>query len=277
MRDDAFYVGFQRLRQEFFKQHPYAVGSLGTEEGLRALTVDDCKRFYGKIVSAENTVLSVVSSSPKERILKLLEPLCATLPRRDFQTVTENIEFPSASRIEEPSSKEQAMVFAAYPVSGYAGEDFYVGEFLEELFNGLASTFVDEVREKRGLAYTVGATRLSGKEKGMFCLFAGTHAEATDAVETEMSRAVQRVLDRKLTKDEFETARTSLKVNRQLGLQSIGKKAFAAAYNALLDLPNERWLRYEEAIDAMTLDLFYRRCENYLKPSQVVGLVVKPS
>ena len=171
----------------------------------------------------------------------------------------------------------QAMVFAAYPMSGYAGEDFYVGEFLEELFNGLASTFVDEVREKRGLAYTVGATRLSGKEKGMFCLFAGTHAEATDAVETEMLRAVQRILDRKLTKEEFETARTSLKVNRQLRLQSIGKKAFAAAYNALLGLPNERWLRYEEAINSMTLDLFYRRCENCLKSSQAVGLVIKSS
>ena len=116
------------------------------------------------------------------------------------------------------------MVFAAYPVSGYAGENFYVGEFLEELFNGLASTFVDEVREKRGLAYTVGATRLSGKEKGMFCLFAGTHAEATEAVETEMSRAVQRILDRKLTKEEFETARTSLKVNRQRMLQSAGNR-----------------------------------------------------
>ena len=277
MRDDAFYVGFQRLRQEFFKQHPYAVGSLGTEEGLRALTVDDCRRFYASMVSAENTVLSVVSSLPKERILKLLDPLCAALPKGHFKTVTENIEFPSASRIEEPSSKEQAMVFAAYPMSGYGGEDFYVGEFLEELFNGLASTFVDEVREKRGLAYTVGATRLSGKEKGMFCLFAGTHAEATDAVETEMARAVQRVLDRKLTKEEFETARTSLKVNRQLGLQSIGKKAFAAAYNALLGLPNERWLRYEEAINSMTLDLFYRRCENYLRSSQTVGLVIKSS
>ena len=277
MRDDAFYVGFQRLRREFFKHHPYAVGSLGTEEGLTALGIDDCRRFYEKIVTAENTILSVVSSLPKERILKLLDPLCATLPKGHFGTVAENIEYPSTSRVEETSSKEQAMVFSAYPMSGYAGEDFYVGEFLEELFNGLASTFVDEVREKRGLAYTVGATRLSGKDKGMFCLFAGTHAEATEAVETEMAHAVQRILERKLTKEEFETARTSLKVNRQLGLQSIGKKAFAAAYNALLGLPNERWLRYEEAIDVMTLDLFYGRCENYLKPSQVVRLVVKPS
>ena len=62
----------------------------------------------------------------------------------------------------------------------------------------------DEVREKRGLAYTVGATRLSGKDKGMFCLFAGTHAEATEAVETEMAHAVQRILERKLTKEEFD-------------------------------------------------------------------------
>ena len=275
--DDAFYVGFRQLRRQFFKQHPYAVGSLGTEEGLCSLTVDDCRRFYEKVVSAENIVLSVVSSLPKEHVLKLLAPLCATLPKKNFKTIAEKIEYPSASRVEETSSKEQAMVFAACPMSGYADEDFYVGEFLEELFNGLASTFVDEVREKRGLAYTVGATRLSGIKNGMFCLYAGTHAEATEAVEAEMTKAVQRIRERKLTKEEFETARTSLRVNRQLGLQSIGKKAFTAAYNALLGLPNDRWLRYEEAVDAMTLDGFYKRCENHLKSSQIVRLVVKPS
>ena len=277
MQDDAFYVGFQRLRRRFFRNHPYAVGTLGTEEGVASLTIEDCKRFYASTILAENTVLSVVSSLPKDRIMTLLTPICRALPTGHFRSIEEEIELPQTSRAEEPSFKQQAMVFAAYPMAGYAAEDFYVGEFLEELFNGLASTFVDEVREKRGLAYTVGATRLSGSESGMFCLFAGTHAEATDAVEREMTRGIQRILDRKLTNDEFETARTSLKVNRQLGLQSIGRKAFAAAYNALLGLPNERWLYYEAAIDAMTLDCFYKNCKNYLDPSRVVRLVVKPS
>ena len=176
---------------------------------------------YKRLIVKHNGVLSVVTSLPEELIVKYLTPICAQLnAETSFNPKLDTIDFSPIIRKEETLDKEQAMVFKAYPVAGMSGEDFYIGEFLEELFNGLSSSFVEEVREKRGLAYTVGATRLLGKEEGMFCLFAGTQAQQVSAVEKEMQKGIQRVLNKKVTAAEFEICRNCLKVNHQLRLQT---------------------------------------------------------
>lgn len=276
-QDDAFYIGFQRLRQHFFPSHPYAIGTLGTEESIQALQITDVADFYSQMVRANRMVLSVVSSLPKARMVKLLTPLCQALQPGEYATILTDPREPLAAiRFQESFSKQQAMVFQAYPMAGYAPEDFYIGEFLEELWNGLASRFVEEVREKRGLAYTVGATRLMGIQSGMLVLFAGTQSSQTAAVEQEMTREVQRVREGNLTEQEFETARMSLKVNRQLQLQSIGRKAFTAGMYALCQLPAQRWMEYESAVDSLTLDNFCERCQPYLQANQAITFILRP-
>ncbi len=275
-QDDAFYVGFQRLRQHFFQSHPYAVGTVGTEASIQDLQMADVADFYSQVVRSNRTVLSVVSSLPKERIVNVLKPLCQALQPGEVSAGLTDQRVPlAAARFQESFSKQQAMVFQAYPMAGYAHEDFYIGEFLEEFWNGLASTFVEEVREKRGLAYTVGATRLIGIQSGMLALFVGTQSSQTAAVEQEMAREVQRVREGNITTREFETARTSLKVNRQLQLQSIGRKSFTAGMYALCQLPAQRWMEYDAAIDALDLDSFCERCLFYLQPSQATTLILR--
>jgi len=278
MQDDVFYVGFQKIRQQFFKTHPYCVGQLGNEEGVSSITRDDCINFYRQLIVKHNCVLSVITSLPKEVIVKYLTPICQVLSSEtSFNRKTDEISFESDKRLETALNKEQAMVFKAFPVAGLGHKDFYIGEFLEELFNGLSSVFVEEVREKRGLAYTVGATRLLGIQKGMFCLFAGTQAEQAKIVEAEMCKGIQRVLDHKITPEEFEICRSCLKVNRQLRLQTLGRKAFQAGYNELLQLPSEQWLKYNENIDAITLEQFYEICEKYLKEDLSSTLLLIPT
>lgn len=278
MQDDVFYVGFQKIRQQFFATHPYYIGQLGNEEGVSAITREDCMNFYKKLIIKHNCVLSVITSLPKDVIIKYLTPICQVLSNESsFNNKSDEISFEPNKRLETSLNKEQAMVFKAFPMAGLGNEDFYVGEFLEELFNGLSSAFVEEVREKRGLAYTVGATRLLGIKKGMFCLFAGTQSEQTKIVEKEMDKGIQRVLEHKITPEEFEICRSCLKVNRQLRLQTIGRKAFQAGYNELLHLPSEQWLKYNEHIDSITLEQFYQVCEKYLKENLSSTLLLVPT
>lgn len=278
MQDDVFYVGFQKIRQQFFTTHPYYIGQLGNEDGVSSITREDCINFYRKLIVKHNCVLSIVTSLPKEAIVKYLTPICQVLSdETSFNHRSDEIPFEPNKRLETSLNKEQAMVFKAFPMAGFGNEDFYVGEFLEELFNGLSSAFVEEVREKRGLAYTVGATRLLGIQKGMFCLFAGTQSEQAKIVEQEMCKGVQRVLEHKITLEEFEICRSCLKVNRQLRLQTIGRKAFQAGYNELLLLPAEQWLKYNDNIDAITLEQFYKVCEKYLKEDLSSTLLLIPT
>ena len=265
MQDDVFFVGFQKIRQQFFQNHPYNVGQLGQAETIAAISREDCVRFYNERIRKANCVVSVCTSLPVKEVLDDLKPLCAALKAGDGVKKSDLIDFTSVHTVTSKLKKEQAMVFKAYPIAGLAHDDFYVGEFLEELFNGLSSSFVEEVREKRGLAYTVGATRLMGEKCGMFCLFAGTLADQVKAVEEEMQKAIRRILDKQITVEEFNICRACLKVNHQLRLQTLGRRAFQAGYDCLLHLPCDRWLNYERQIDAMTLDQFYNTCRKYLQ------------
>lgn len=277
LKDDVFYLGFQKIRQQFFQEHPYSVGQLGVIEGIQSIRLEDIKDYFEKIVVANNCILSVVSQWDSEAILKVFMPLCEKLSKNHFNQVIDPLPKWEARKIEDVLNKEQSMVFSAYPIAGMAKEDFYIGEILEELFNGLSSSFVEEVREKRGLAYTVGATRLLGLENGMFCLFAGTQKEQVHIVEEEMFKGIRRVLERKLTQEEFDLCKTCLKVNRQLRLQTIGRKAFGVGYNALLGLPIDRWLSYDQKIDAISLEEFYNRCTPYLQENLANTLLLTPS
>ncbi len=277
LKDDVFYLGFERIRQQFFHDHPYCIGQLGNIEGIKNITLESLKNYFEKIIVSSNCMLSVVSQWDTEAIVKVLTPLCHRLSKKSFQSITDPLPILEARRIEDVLNKEQSMVFSAYPIAGMAEEDFYIGEILEELFNGLSSSFVEEVREKRGLAYTVGATRLLGLKNGMFCLFAGTQKEQIQVVEAEMLKGIRRVLERKLTQEEFDLCKTCLKVNRQLRLQTIGRKAFAVGYNALLGLSLDQWLSYDEKIDHITLDTFYDCCLPYLRENLVNTLLLTPS
>jgi len=277
MQDDVFFVGFEKIRQQFFQQHPYCIGQLGCKSGISQTNLEDCIKFYKQIVCKKNCVISVATSLNEEEIISLLTPICQSLPDNNtFTPQNDTIKFRSVPHTNLNLNREQSMVFQAYPIDGIAETNFHIGEFLEELFNGLSSFFVEEVREKRGLAYTVGATRLLGIHKGMFCLFAGTQKNEVNTVEQEMNKGIRRVLDKKITREEFEICRTCLKVNHQLRLQTIGRKAFHAGYYRLLDLPLRQWILYEDRIDSINLETFFECCQNWLKSNQSCTLLITP-
>lgn len=277
MQDDVFFMGFQKIRRQFYQNHPYAIGQLGQIETINNITVDDCRAYHQRMVQRKHCVLSVVSSLPPETIVAHLAPLCQRMPDISSSSAAKTVDFQPEPFREEAICREQAMVFQAYPIPGMAHPDFYIGELLEELFNGLSSSFVEEVREKRGLAYTVGATRLLGVQQGMFCLFAGTQPQYVRTVQEEMHRGIQRILHKKMRSEEFKTSKACLKVNRQLRLQTIGQKAFSLGYNQLLQISLQKWLDYEKNIDHITLGEFYNKARVYLQKDQSSTLVLTPN
>ncbi|MDR0647490.1 MAG: insulinase family protein [Puniceicoccales bacterium] len=266
MMDDVFYVGFKKMRHQFFGQHPYAIGQYGIDDNVKALQLEHCWHYFRKIFVGSNCVISAVSPLPTDELMRLLEPIGRGISKNGFEKVSDEIFFTSDGYRVCRLDKEQSMVFQAYPMAGICSKDYYVADYLEELFNGLSSQFVIEVREKLGLAYTVGATRLTGLSRGMLCLFASTQASHLKTVEAEMFKATQRVLNHQVSSEEFNLCRAHLKVSQQTRLQTIAKKAFYAGINALFDLPQDAWLNYEKAIDNISLEEFFERSKAYLQP-----------
>ena len=276
--DEILDYGLRKLRERFFDQHPFAVGSDGRIEDLEALTVGDLATHYGKLVKASNIVLAVTGDFQREIIIERLSPLLeAQIPAQPFEAAdtSASVEVAIYSG-HEAMDREQAVVLQAYPDVGIKDKDFVVAEMLNELFSGMSSRLFERVREDQGMAYYVGTSRVIGLKTGMFVFYAGTNPDQAEAVVNEMNIEIERVAAGGVTEDELTRCRTRLKAARPMGKQTIGARAMHAAIQVTYGLPVEDDAEHAAQLDQVDAVALARFAKYYFVESKRVQLIVGP-
>ncbi|WPJ94960.1 pitrilysin family protein [Coraliomargarita algicola] len=277
--DEILDFGFRKLRERFFAEHPFAVGSDGRAADLVALTVEDIAVHYRELVRAGNIVLSVTGDFDPESLVSRLQPLLEKqLSTLAFQRADSSLPVvPVAYTGHEVMDREQAVVLQAYPDAGVQSSDFVVAEVLNELFSGMSSRLFERVREDQGMAYYVGTTRVIGLQTGMFVFYAGTHPEQAGAVVSEMNIEIARVAAGEVTEDELARCRTRLKAARPMGKQTIGARAMHAAIQLTYGLPIDDDAEHAAKLDQVDAAQLARFAKEYFSEEKRVQLIVGPA
>jgi zinc protease len=275
--DEIVDYGLRVLRAKFFQKHPLAVGALGTPDSVAALTEDDVRRQHRALAVGPNLVVAVAGRFDRAQALDLLGPVLAAAPAAAFAPRAPEYAGPKTSaEFVEKVDREQTVVFDAYPDGGVTAPDFLTGEIVDELLSGMSSRLFVRVREELGLAYFVGAARLTGVRTGLMYLYAGTQHASRAAVLAEFDAEVARLRAGKIDDAELSRARARLKAQLRVGRQSPGHRAQQAALNALYGLPlNDTKIR-EAAYDAADAAAVRAFAQKYLRPEARVRLTVLP-
>ncbi|MDR3229789.1 MAG: insulinase family protein [Puniceicoccales bacterium] len=285
--DDVVEYGKRRLREIFFGEHPLSVDSLGRKEDLAAITPADVRALHAWLARPENAVLAVSGDFDRDAVLAdlkakfghwhsgssakgsnrhapdLLSPAAVVPPAR-------------TGRVSETQPHSQAVVFWAFPDAGIVDDDFVPGQLLEELLSGIASQLFISVREERGMAYFVGAERLSALREGMFFLCAGTIPSHVEAVLEAMRRELIRVREKKISNEEIISAKARLRAAKRIQAQTIGARTMEAALLTLYGIganSDEHWEKMLDKQDADTLAVF---AEKYLRDDKGLIYTVLP-
>lgn len=270
------------LRREFFGRHPLAFHNFGTEESLEALALADVERLRERLVVPENIVVSASGAFDRDALAATLEELFSEkrLRGRSSEDFSRNFEkyAPRPAReleIAAPVPAEQVIVQLAFPDTGFRDERFRVGMLIEELLSGMSSRLFLEVREKRGLAYFVGANRVGSPETGMFLLCAGTEKGKEKIVLEEMRREMRRLREGRISESELLGAKTRICVARRTANQRAAVRCANAALNALYGIPVNRDSELEERLGALTADDVARYACEVLSPDFELALIVR--
>lgn len=272
------------LRGEFFGTHALARHAYGTEESLAAMKLSDVSALHARLAAPENIVLAASGEFDRDAMLALLEENFSAkripenrVPAENFSAAFRKFSARAAREIEiaPPVPAEQAIVQLAFPDVGFRDERYWVGSLLDELLSGMSSRLFCEVREKRGLAYFVGANRIGSPETGMFFLCAGTEKEKTAVVLEEMRKEIQRLRDGKITTEELEGAKTRIRVERRTARQRASVRSGSAALNALYGLPVNREAELEARIGALRTDDVARFATEVFDENAALALTVK--
>jgi predicted Zn-dependent peptidase len=174
LEDDPAQKCFTELKKARFGE-VYGRISLGTEDGLNATTLDDCKRFWKTHVGPHGAVLSVAGNFQWEALKDFVGELLGDWEGTNPIHKPAVVAYPNVVHVKHDS--QQMHIALAYDAVPYQHPEYYQGRgLIGILSDGMSSRLFSEVREKRGLVYSVSASAHSLHDCGSVLCYAGTTA-----------------------------------------------------------------------------------------------------
>ena len=169
----------QRVLTELRKRHygqPDGRDCHGTVDSVNSISIDDIKDFHAKNFRPNGTIISVAGKIDWPKLKDYVGELFKDWTRgEDTQPETQA---PVHGIHHIPFDSQQTQIALAYKSIPYSHPDYFQARgSVGVLSDGMSSRLFHEVREKRGLCYTVFATSHSIKDRGSVVCFSGTTAE----------------------------------------------------------------------------------------------------
>jgi len=245
--------------REWHLPSPYGRSSMGNKEDLEKLTLELAKADHASRYHADGAILALAGNIDFEQLKDEVHKHFGSWNGRTNDDI--KVMPPPGNFHHEDQQSEQTHIGIAYPSIPETHEDYYtIRMAIEVLSGGMSGRLFTEVREKRGLCYSVWAGYSSLKTQGSILGYAGTsndRAQATlDCFMTELHR-----LSDGVTEAELERAKTGLKASTIMSSESTSSRAGAIAHDYFMRGRIRTLDEIKNAIDAVTVD----RVNAYLK------------
>jgi predicted Zn-dependent peptidase len=173
--DDLAQRTLQRLRENFYGATE-GRNTEGTLESVGAITLDDIKQFYQTNYRPNGLIIACAGKLDWEALKAHVGELFDGWNKKPEPSVELASPVHGNDHIQHES--EQTHIAIAYPGVAYSHEDYYLNRgAIGVLSGGMSSRLFTEVREKRGLCYTVFASCNTLKDKGAVLCYSGTTNE----------------------------------------------------------------------------------------------------
>ncbi len=261
LKDNPARRAMVELTRRFYPA-PYNRSSLGEAAGIRGVTRESMESMHRAFFRPQGAILSIAGKVDGQRVIRIIEELCA-----NWEGAAPGIpsfgKSPSHQYFHIEDDSAQLQIVMASPSVKFSDPLYYEGKIISSILGAsmFGRLFV-EVREKRGLCYSVYARHGATNFYGTMTAYVGTTPEraqeSMDVLLGEFSR-----LKGTITQDELDRSRTNLKASLIMGEESPGSRAASNATDWWL-LKRVRTLKeIHAAIDKVTLGSLTEFLERY--------------
>ena len=270
------------LSKEFDRQiygsHPYGLSaSVAT---VQSITQKDVKDFYFNRYSKKGVKVSIVGDIDKASADQLVEKVLAGFPKeaKITQSVPEVSLFqPNSSKvIKIPHAAQQAHISMGMPTIARKNPDYFpmlVGNYILG-GGGFVSRLVKEVREKRGLAYSVYSYVSPGRQIGPYVAGMQTQQSQADLAVDVMKKTISEFIEHGPTDEEMNAAKDNLINGFPLRIDSNRKILDNVASIAWNDLPLDTLDTWRAQLKAVTKEQVKAAFKAHLDMNRMVTVVV---
>jgi predicted Zn-dependent peptidase len=196
--------------------------TLGTEKGIRGMRRDALMGYMKRHYTAGNTVVAAAGNLHHDDFLELATRHFADLPRHAAPAPLPG--HYTGGEFREARDLDQVHIVLGFPAVAYGDADFYPSMLLSTLLGGgMSSRLFQEVREKRGLVYSIYSFTAPSMDGGMFGIYAGTgESEAAELMPVTLDE-LRKVQDQ-VSDAELARARAQVKAGLLMSLESTGSR-----------------------------------------------------
>ena len=294
-------VAARAFKAAVMQDHPY--GRSMTEGSIKAIEVSHLRAFHARYLGTCQTKMSVVGALERDQVLKLANTLAQQLPassacgastrtsaqdaknggsvtkdvsdkRLDALSAVKSLE--AAQRINIPFNSAQSHVLMGQPGIDRADPRYFpltVGNYILG-GGGFVSRLTEQVREKRGLSYSVYSYFAPALQAGPFTIGLQTRRDQTEQALAVVQDVLEEFVREGPTPDELQAAKDNLIGGFALRIDSNKKLLDNVANIAWFDLPLDYLDTWSQRVQQVSVNDIHEAFKGLIRPQKMVTVVV---
>ncbi|MCW8890852.1 MAG: insulinase family protein [Sedimenticola sp.] len=270
-------VAQKAFMKALFREHPYATHTEGTKESMANITRQDVIDHHRRYYVATNAVIAIVGAIDRVQAEQLAEQVISGLKSGERAEALPPVsDLEAANRLAIPFPSSQSHILMGQPGIFRGDPDYFVLYVGNHILggSGLVSLLSEEVREKRGLSYSVYSYFSPMRRNGPFLIGAQTqNAKADEALEV-MRQTLTRFIESGPSEAELTAAKQNITGGFPLRIASNGKILEYLAMLGFYDLPLDYLERFVDNINSVSREQIREAFQRRIQPDNLITVVV---
>lgn len=270
-------IASKAFMKALYGDHPYALSAHKTETTVNQIKRQDLVDFYQRYYSADNAVLAMIGDLTKAQAQAIAESLVADLPKggaRQSVPAVSDLSNAVVERVSHPATQAHVMMGAP----GIKRDDsdriaLLVGNYILG-GGGFVSRLTEEVREKRGLVYSVYSYFSPMKQRGPFLINFQTKKDQADEALEVVKATLQKFMQEGVTDDELTAAKANIIGGFPMKIDSNKKILRYLSMIGFNELPLTYLEDYNDQVAAVTAEQIKTAFQKHLKLDSFVTVIV---
>ncbi len=242
------------LAESVFGDHPLGRRVLGEAEVIASIPIPQIAAYHGARYTGANIVVGAAGHIDHKRIVELTERLVSPATASANTAASANAEDEARLCFYGKDTEQYHICFGA-PGITREDERRYALAVLDSIFGGSSSSrLFREVREKRGLAYSVGSYNEQYTDSGLVATYVGTREDNVEEACQVIGAELERLRSEPVSPEELTRAKESVKGRIVLSSESTAARMTRISRATLFGLPIDSLDEMLAKVDAVTVD-----------------------
>ncbi len=276
--EDPGFVSSKAFKKEVFGSHPYGRLVKGSEETLDAIKREDLVNYHSSYYLPNNSVMAVVGDITADEVSLLVDKYFSKWDSKKFILPTSPK--PDDSRVRRTVIVDKDLTQASI-ILGHLGisrghPDYYKVSVMDYILGrgGFASRLMLNIREEKGLAYSIYSVFSAERESGSFRVTLQTKNESANTAIDEILKEMRRISSEPVTDIELSDAKSFLTGSFPMRIETSSRIASFLVAVEYYGLGVDYIDKYPSYINSVTKEDVLKAAQKYLDPENFVLVVV---